>query len=333
MRAAVHHGYGPPDIVRVIDVPLPTVRDRDLLVRVHSTTVNRTDCAYRAGRPLLVRPVYGLPGPRAKVLGCEFAGDVEAVGPAVTTFRVGDRVFGYNEGPFGAHAEFLALPATASVATIPANVTYPAAAAATEGSHYALSTIVAARVRPGQRVLVHGATGAIGSAAVQLLSVFGARVTAVCATEYVDLVGSLGAHRVIDYTAVDFTRDDETFDVVIDAVGKSSFGACRRLLSPRGAYLSTELGRGAQNPLLALITPALRGRRVLFPIPHHSQTLVQRLRSLLEAGRFRPLVDRHYPLDRIVDAHRYAESGRKIGSVVIDVSSSGSPAAGIPAAN
>jgi NADPH:quinone reductase-like Zn-dependent oxidoreductase len=168
---------------------------------------------------------------------------------------------------------------------------------------------------------------------VQLLSVFGARVTAVCATEYVDLVGSLGAHRVIDYTAVDFTRDDETFDVVIDAVGKSSFGACRRLLSPRGAYLSTELGRGAQNPLLALTTPALRGRRVLFPIPHHSQTLVQRLRSLLEAGRFRPLVDRHYPLDRIVDAHRYAESGRKIGSVVIDVRSSGSPAAGIPAAN
>ena len=212
-------------------------------------------------------------------MGCEFAGDVEAVGPAVTTFRVGDRVFGYNEGPFGAHAEFLALPATASVATIPANVTYPAAAAATEGSHYALSTIVAARVRPGQRVLVHGATGAIGSAAVQLLSVFGARVTAVCATEHVDLVGNLGARRVIDYTAVDFTRDDETFDVVIDAVGKSSFGDVPATAQPPRRIPVHGTGPGGQNPLLALITPALRGRRVLFPIPHHSQTLVQRLRE------------------------------------------------------
>ena len=333
MRAAVHSGYGPPEIVHVRDVPTPTVRDGDVLVRVVATTVNRTDCAYRAGRPLFARPLYGLPGPRARVLGCEFAGDVEAVGSAVRRFRVGDRVFGYNEGPFGAHAEFLALPATASVATIPTNVTYPAAAAATEGSHYALSMIMAARVRPGHRVLVNGATGAIGSAAVQLLSVFGARVTAVCAAEHVDLVGNLGARRVIDYTAVDFTRDEETFDVVLDAVGKSSFGACRRLLTARGAYLSTELGRGAQNPPLALVTPVLRGRRVLFPVPHHSQLLVERLRVLLQDGRFRPVIDRHYPLDRIVDAHRYAESGRKIGSVVIDIGSSGSPAAGSPAGN
>lgn len=329
----MHTRYGPPDIVRVLDVPTPTMGDRDILLRIRATTVNRTDCAYRAGLPLFARPLYGLPRPRVKVLGCEFAGDVEAVGPAVTTFRPGDRVFGYNEGPFGAHAEFLALPAAASVATIPANVTYPAAAAATEGSHYALSTIVAARVRPGQRVLVHGATGAIGSAAVQLLSVFGARVTAVCATAHVDLVRDLGARRVIDYTAVDFTRDEEAFDLVIDAVGKSSFGACRRLLTPHGAYVSTELGRGAQNPLLAVITPALRGRRVLFPIPHHSQVLVQRLAALMAAERFRPVLDRHYPLDRIVEAHSYAESGRKIGSVVIDVSSNGSPAAGNPAAS
>jgi NADPH:quinone reductase-like Zn-dependent oxidoreductase len=210
MKAAIHTRYGPPDVVRVCEVEKPTPERDGVLVRVHTATVNRTDCAFRAGTPFVARPVYGLVRPRATVLGSEFAGVVEATGSSVTSFQVGDRVFGYNEGRFGAHAEYMTIPEDGSIALIPAGVTFDEAAPSTEGSHYALSLIRAAKVRSGQDVLVNGATGGIGSAAVQLLKSLGANVTAVCATDHVDLVRSLGADRVIDYTAEDFTQDEQT---------------------------------------------------------------------------------------------------------------------------
>jgi NADPH:quinone reductase-like Zn-dependent oxidoreductase len=238
-----------------------------VLVRVHVTTVNRTDCGFRAAKPFVVRFFSGLISPRMTVLGTEFAGVVEAVGRGVTSFEVGDDVFGFSEGRFGAHAEYLSIPEDGSLATMPANVTYEEAAPSTEGSHYALSLIRKAKIRSGQAVLVNGATGAIGSAAVQLLKSGGAIVTAVCDTENVELVRGLGADRVIDYTAEDFTKDDQTYDVVLDAVGKSSFGRCKRLLRPGGIYLSTDLGPLSLNPILALITPLFGGRTVMFPIP------------------------------------------------------------------
>jgi NADPH:quinone reductase-like Zn-dependent oxidoreductase len=253
------------------------------------------------------------------VLGNEFAGEVEAVGRGVTFFQVGDRVFGYNGTRFGAHAEYLAMPEDGSLATMPANVTFEQAAASTEGSHYALSMIRKAKIRSGQDVLVNGATGAIGSAAVQLLKALGAKVTAVCDTEHVELVRGLGADRVIDYTAEDFTKDEQTYDVVLDAVGKSSFGRCKRLLKPGGTYLSSDLGPLSQNPILALITPLLRGKKVLFPIPRDDQEMVRYFKELLESGAFRPLIDRRYPLDQIVEAYTYVETGQKIGNVVISV--------------
>ncbi|MFJ8630782.1 NAD(P)-dependent alcohol dehydrogenase [Streptomyces sp. NPDC093568] len=230
MKAAVHSRYGPPAVVRVAEVDQPSVGDKDLLVRVHATTVNRTDCAYRAARPFFVRALTGLARPRRAVLGTEYAGVVEAVGGGVTSFSVGDRVFGYNEGAFGTHAEYLAVPHDGPVATMPAGMTFEEAAPGTEGAHYAMAFIRVARVRAGQEVLVYGATGAIGSAAVQFLKHHGATVTAVCGTAQLELVKGLGADRVVDHTAQDFTRDERRYDAVFDAVGMSTFGRCRRLL-------------------------------------------------------------------------------------------------------
>jgi NADPH:quinone reductase-like Zn-dependent oxidoreductase len=320
MRAAVRDRYGPPEVVRVAEVEQPAVEDHDVLVRVHATTVNRTDCGLRAAKPWIYRLFLGLRRPRRTVLGTEFAGEVEAVGDGVAAFKVGDRVFGFSGTTFGAHAEYLVMPEDGSMmATIPEGLTFEETAPGSEGSHYALSSIRAAKVRRGQDVLVYGATGAIGSAAVQLLKQLGATVTAVCATDQLDLVKGLGADRVIDYTAEDFTRDGHSYDVVMDAVGKSSFGRCKRLLRPRGLYLSSDLGPLSQNPLLALVTPLGRGRRVRFPIPRSDPGVMAHLRELIESGAFRPVVDRRYPLDEIVEAYRYVESGRKVGNVVVTV--------------
>jgi NADPH:quinone reductase-like Zn-dependent oxidoreductase len=319
MKAAVHASYGPPDVVRIAEVEKPAARDGEVLVKVHATTVNRTDCGFRAAKPFFVRFFTGLVRPRVAVLGSEFAGEVEAVGSGVRSFEVGDRVFGFSGSRFGAHAEYMATPEDGSVAAMPANVTFEEAAASTEGSHYALSFIRKAKIRRGQDVLVNGATGAIGSAAVQLLKRLGADVTAVCDTEHVELVRGLGADRVIDYTAEDFTQDEQTYDVVLDAVGKSSFGRCKRLLKPRGIYLSSDLGPLSQNPILALITPLLGGKRVMFPIPRDNQEMARYFKGLMESGAFKPVIDRRYPLDQIVEAYRYVEAGQKIGNVVISV--------------
>ncbi|MGY1749523.1 NAD(P)-dependent alcohol dehydrogenase [Modestobacter sp. SYSU DS0511] len=304
----------------VREVPAPTVRPGELLVRVHCTTVNRTDCAYRAGTPRFTRLLTGVRRPRATVLGSEFAGVVEAVGDGVRDPAVGDRVFGYVEGRFGAHAELLTVPADGFVALVPDGVPDEVAAAATEGAHYAVAVLRRARIAAGEDVLVYGAAGAIGSAAVQLLRVLGAHVTAVCDGPQVELVRSLGAERVIDRTSEDFLAGPHRYDVVVDAVGKSSFGRCRRLLRPGGRYVSGELGRFAQNPLLALATPLLRGRRVVFPVPVTDPGMPAQLRDLLASGAFRPVLDeRRWPLTEIVEAYRFVETGRKTGSVVIDV--------------
>ncbi len=304
MKAAVCTRYGPPDVVVISEVQKPATGDNGLLVNVRATTVNRTDCAYRAARPFFMRFITGVVRPRSTILGTEFAGVVEAVGSGVTSFEVGDKVFGYNEGPFGAHAEYMSIPEDGSVATMPANVTYQQAAPSTEGSHYALAHIRAAKIRSGQDVLVYGATSYIGSAAVQLLKSLGAHVTAVCGTDHLELVRSLGADKVIDYTAEDFTKDDQRYDVVLDSVGKSSFTQCRRLLKPHGIYISSELGPLAQNPVLALIAPLHGGKKVMFPIPKHNQPMMRHLAKLIESGEFRPVIDRTYPLDQIVDAYR-----------------------------
>jgi len=306
-------------MVRIADVERPVVGDSDVLVKVHATSVNRTDCACRAAKPAFMRLFTGLTKPRGAVLGTEFAGTVEAVGHTVTAFSLGERVFGYNEGANGAHAEYLAVPEDGSITTMPTDLTFAVAAVSTEGAHYALAQIRGAGIVRGQDVLVFGATGAIGSAAVQLLKSLDVTVTAVCDTANVELVRNLGADRVVDYTTDDFTRGDRAYDVVLDSVGKSSFRACRPLLKPSGIYISSELGRFAQNPVRALVAPLQRGQRVRFPIPRHDQVMMRHLRGLLETGAFRPVVDRTYSLDQIVEAYQYVETGQKVGNVVIIV--------------
>ena len=318
MKAAVHERYGPPDVVSLAEVDTPSVGDDDVFVAVRATTVNRTDCAYRAAKPFFVRALTGLVRPKRQILGTEFAGVVTAVGARVTNFAVGDRVFGYNEGPFGAHAEFVAVAAGGPVAAIPAGVSFSSAAAATEGAHYALAFIRVARTVAGQDVLVYGATGAIGSAAVQLLKHLDVTVTAVCDTATVALVKGLGADRVVDYTTTDFTADDQRYDAVFDAVGKTTFGRCRRLLKPGGVYLSSELGPWAQNLVLPLVT-FLRKSKVRFPYPKQDRRMMEYFGRLLESGEFAPVIDRHYPLDDIGAAYEYVETGRKVGNVIVDV--------------
>ena len=322
MKAVVCARYGPPEVAVISEVAKPTTGENGLLVKVHATTVNRTDCAYRAAKPFFMRFLTGVIRPRPAVLGTEFAGVVEAVGSGVTSFEVGNKVFGYNEGPFGAHAEYISIPENGSVATMPANVTYQQAAPSIEGSHYALCHIRAAKIHGGQDILVYGATGAIGSAAVQLLKSLGANVTAVCGTGQVELVRGLGADRVIDYTAEDFTKDKQRYDVVLDSVGKSSFSQCKPLLKPDGIYISSELGPLAQNPFLALIAPLHGGKKVMFPIPKHDQPMVRHLKELIESGQFMPVIDRTYPLDQIAEAYRYVEAGQKTGNVVISLEDS-----------
>lgn len=319
MKAAVSTRYGPPDVVQVTDAPRPAPASDQLLVRVHATTVNRTDCGFRAAHPWFIRAFSGITRPKRTILGNEFAGVVEAVGDAVSRFAVGDRVFGYDDIRLGSHAEYLTIGQEAPVSTMPIGSDFTTMAPATEGSHYALATIRAARVDDSSRVLVYGATGAIGSSAVQLLTSLGAHVTAVCSREHMDLVARLGADRVVDRTSTDFTADDQRYDFFLDAVGKTSYLQCRELLTPRGVWASTDLGPLSQNPLLVLATRYSRGRRVIFPIPTIDQQMVEYLKSLVVSGEFTPVVDRIYLLEDIVDAYRYVESGQKVGNVVIRV--------------
>ncbi|GAA4011992.1 NAD(P)-dependent alcohol dehydrogenase [Hymenobacter fastidiosus] len=317
MRAAINTKYGPPEVVQLLEVEKPAPKENEVLIKVHATTVNRTDCGFRSAEYFVSRFFSGLLRPKFPTLGNEFAGEIEAIGSGVSLFTVGDKVFGYNDASFGAHAEYLTLAEQAAIATLPGNLTYEEAAPMCEGAHYALSAMRAAKVKSGQNLLVYGATGAIGSAAVQLAKSFGATVTAVCSTPSVALVKSLGADVVIDYTTRDFTKTDQVFDFAFDACGKSSFTACKPLLTKSGIYISTELGYRGANIYLALITPFLGGRKVLFPLPAITKEDVLFLKELAETGRFKPVLDRRYPLEKIVEAYHYVETGQKVGNVVI----------------
>ena len=319
MKAAVSTSYGPPQVVRLQEVDKPTAGDDELLIKVRATTVNRTDCGYRGGTPLLIRLFSGLRRPKATMLGTEFAGEVEAVGAEVTSHRPGDRVCGYCEGTFGAHAEYMTIRANRLIARIPGDSSFEEAAPSTEGSHYALGMLRRAGIQEGDEVLIYGATGAIGSAAVQIAKSLGAHVTAVCGTAHVALVEGLGADRVVDYQTTDFTTDEQKYNLGLDAVGKSSVRRCRRLLEPSGIYTSSDVGLFWHGPMLALITPLFRGRKLIFVVPRDDPEAIRYLVGLIESGEFKPVIDRRYPLDQIVEAYQYVETGQKVGNVVITV--------------
>ena len=327
MKAVVYTKYGPPDVLQLREVEKPAPRDDEVLIRVHATTVNRTDYATVGGKPFFARLMTGVLKPRRETPGTEFAGEIEAAGKSVSSLKVGDRVFGFDALSSGSHAQFMTISED-KAATIPGDMTYEQVAPSTEGAHYAYNFIKNASMKSGQRVLVNGATGAIGSAAVQLAAYLGANVAAVCDTKNMEMVRSLGAYKVIDYTSEDFTKDEERYDFVFDAVGKSSFARCRPLLRSGGVYISSDLGWMAQNVFLPLITPIVKpvlgNKKTVSPFPTDTRGSILLVRKLMEEGRFRAVVDREYPFERIVEAYRYVGTGQKRGNVVITVEHSDS---------
>jgi NADPH:quinone reductase-like Zn-dependent oxidoreductase len=323
MRAVVHDTYGPPDVLRLAEVQRPVPKDDEVLIRIHATTVNRSDTALRAAEPFASRFVTGLRRPKRKILGSELAGEVAAVGPAVTEFEVGNQVFGVNPWKFGTHAEFVCMRESAALAPKPAGATFEEAAAVCDGAILALGCLRPADLRKGKRILVYGASGSIGTAAVQLARYFDADITAVCNAKNVELVRSLGADKVIDYTREDFTMNGQTYDVIFDAVGKESFRRCKGSLNRGGFYLATDLW---QNLVLAAWTARIGDKRVVFPIPpRYTKKDVLFLKQLMEAGKYRAVIDRCYPLEQVADATRYVETEQKTGNVVLTVSSDRGP--------
>ena len=317
MRAVVYDRYGPPEVQHLEDVARPVPKEDEVLVRIHATTVTRTDCGVRSARPFLIRLFFGLRRPKQRILGTELAGEIEEVGAAVNEFAVGDHVFGSSGFRSGAHAEFICMRETAPLVHKPADMTFEQAAAVTDGMILALMCLQASHIRKGQSMLVYGASGSIGTAGVQLAKYFEAEVTAVCNTKNVELVRSLGADKVIDYMQEDFTQNGETYDVIFDAVGKHSFSRCRGSLKRGGAYVATD---GFQNLFLALWTSRIGDKRVLFPIPpHYTKKNVLFLKNLIEAGTYRAVIDRIYPLEDVVDATRYVETQQKTGNVVLTI--------------
>ena len=316
MRAAVHERYGPPEVLRVREVERPVPKDDEVLVKVHASTVTRSDTGLRNPKQyFFVRIFTGLLRPRRTIAGMEFAGVVEAVGAAVTEFRVGDEVFGI-EG--GANAEYVCVCESGVLAHKPAGMTFEEAAAVCDGALLALTCLRPAD-RTGQSIVVYGASGSIGTAAVQLAKHFEADVTAVCNTKNVELVRSLGADEVVDYLHEDFTKNGETYDVVFDAVGKHSFRRCRHSLKPGGIYISADLGFMWHVPIMALLTRWIGKKKATLGIGRYRKEDVLFLEELIEAGNYRAVIDRCYPLEDVVEATRYVETGQKTGNVVLTV--------------
>jgi len=353
MKAIVYTQYGPPDVLQLKEVEKPIPRDNEILLRVKATTVNRTDCANLTAKPFIMRFSLGLFKPKKQIVGTEFAGIIEEVGKEVSAFKVGDKVFGFDDGGIGSYADYMVISEDKGLAIMPENITFEQAAASIEGAHYAYNFINKVDIeselaylvdRPAgqakksseltaspanqtgrKKVLVNGASGGIGTATVQLLNYYGVDITAVCNTKNLELVKSLGAAKSIDYTKEDFTKDNEKYDFVFDSVGKSSFGKCKRLLKPEGTYISSELGWMIQNVYYSLITaifgsmPGQAGKKVKFPYPPNIKRTVLLIKKLIEEGKFNSVIDRTYPLDQIAEAFRYVLKGQKTGNVVITI--------------
>ena len=315
MRAVVYRKYGTPDVLHVEEVERPTPKESEVLIKVHATTVNRTDCGLRGAEIFITRLFTGLLRPRQNILGMEFSGEVIAAGVAVTQFKVGDDLFGITG--FGAHAEFICLDEGAALAKKPAGMAFDEAAAVCDGAILALAGLRHADLREGRSVLVYGASGSIGTAAVQLAKYFDADVTAVCNSKNLGLVRSLGADQVIDYMQEDFTKNGRTYDVIFDAVGKHSFRRCRRSLNSGGIYMETDPGFLWHVPLLILFTRWVGNKKVMLVLPKYTKTNVLFLKDLIEAGKYRAVIDRSYPLEDVVEATRYVETEEKTGNVVL----------------
>ncbi len=317
MRAVVQDRYGPPEVLHIEEVERPVPGAGEVLIRVRASTVSQTDTHIRRPSPALWRLFAGWRRPRWRTLGVELAGVVEAVGAGTTEFVPGDEVFGLVR-LFGAHAEYVCLAESASIAHKPANLSFEEAAAVCDGAMQALATLRVGAVREGSRIAIYGASGSLGTAAVQIAKHYRAEVTGVTSTRNVDLVRSLGADKVIDYTQEDLTKGGPIFDVVIDAVGKYAYHWGRRALKPDGIYVETDFGPYKLETLvMAIATRWLGSRRLKFASGRRSKADVRFMKQLIESGAYRPVIDRTYPMAQVAEAHRYVETWHKVGNVVL----------------
>lgn len=325
MQAIVYTQYGSPDVLQLKEVAKPTPKDDEVLVKVHAATVTTGDVNMRGfvfvppGFGPLPRLMFGIRGPKKTILGTELAGVIEAVGKDVTQFKPGDAVFGIDSGYIGAYAEYVCRPAKGALALKPANMTYEEAAAVPFGAGTALFFLRdKAHIQRGQKILVNGASGGVGNYAVQLAKYYGAEVTGVCSTANLELVKSLGADHVIDYTRQDFTTSGTTYDIIFDTVvGKASFARCKNALNPNGLYLA--IAGGPKEMLQSVQSSFMGGKKIIAGSPPESKEDLLFLKGLIEAGSLRAIIDRSYPLEQTAEAHRYVDSGRKKGNVVINV--------------
>jgi NADPH:quinone reductase-like Zn-dependent oxidoreductase len=319
MKAIVYTEYGPPEVLQLKEVEQPVPQDTEVLIRIHATTVTYGDSQARKADTLIQRVINGITRPRNNILGTDLAGEIEAVGKDVNLFREGDQVYGSSDMGFGCYAEYKCLPETGVLAIKPANMTYEEAAAVPFGGLTALRFIRKINIQSGQKVLIYGASGSVGTAAVQLAKYYEAEVTGVCSTSNLELVKSLGADKVIDYTKEDYAKTGQTYDVVFDAVSKSSFSHCKSSLQQGGIYLATVPTLTIM--LQTLWTSMIGSKKVIFgpsPVTDSAEDLIF-LKELIEAGKIKPVIDRRYPFEQIAEAHRYVDKGHKKGNVVITV--------------
>lgn len=316
MKAAVYAEYGAPEVLQIKEVAKPSPKDHEILIKIHATAVNSGDCRIRKADPFAVRFVYGLSKPKKPILGGVFSGIVEAVGKNVQTYQPGDEVFGSTMA-FGAYAEYICVPENDALALKPFNLGHLEAVSLLFGGITALYYVRKANLQPGQKVLIYGASGSVGSAAVQIARALGAEVTGVCSTSNVNLVKSLGASRVIDYTQTDFSKTGESYDVVYETVGKAPYAACIAALKNNGRFL---LGAGMLGGMLrGLWTSMTSSKKVLFGVAIPTAELVQSLKTMAEAGQLKPVIDQTFPLAQIAQAHAYVDKGHKKGNVIIQV--------------
>lgn len=317
MTSSTYNKYGSPEVLSIVETDMPTCGPNEILVKVKAATVNRTDCAMLTAKPFIMRFFTGCFKPKNPILGTDFAGDIVEVGSKVKQFATKDKVFGFHDMGVSSHAQYLRISKDNPILQMPTNCTYSQAVGLCEGAHYAYNTFKKLDIKEGQKILVNGGTGAIGSALIQMLKSKGAVITATARTQHLEIVNKLGAETVIDYSKDNFENLEDQFEIIFDAVGKSTFGKCKKLLTENGIYISSELGPWMQNIIFAFTTPIFGGRKVMFPIPSKIKASLLFVRGLFESQLFDPLIDREYSLNNISEAFEYVLTGQKVGNVIV----------------